>query len=175
MTSPIQFHSEILHNQKLKLHYLTLSAEDMQRLDGQFQRGRFNKRVRIRIPPIEWQAGIVALGEGKGYITLSGARMKKLGVHFGDEISFTLEPDDSKYGMEMAVEFEEVLKQDPEAKERFDQLKKSLQRYMLYYVLQVKSSEKRLERSIFLLRNLKSTPIGMEDFAKILGKESRSE
>lgn len=166
------FKSIIEHHSKLKMHYLSLEADDLQLLEGEFQRGRFNKRVFIQIQDIRWQAGIVALGEGRGYITLSKARMKKLDVHFEDEVEFTLEPDDSEFGMEMSEEFAEILKQDPEAKARFEGLKKSLQRYMLYYVLQVKSSNKRLERSLMLLNNLKATPVGMEDFRRILGKDS---
>lgn len=166
------FKSLIEHHDKLKMHYVALEADDLQVLNGEFQRGRFNKRVFIQIQSERWQAGIVALGEGRGYITLSKARMKKLDLHFHDEIEFQIEPDDSEFGMEMAEEFAEILKQDPEAKARFEGLKKSIQRYMLYYVLQVKSPNKRLERSLMLLNNLKATPIGMEDFRRILGKES---
>jgi uncharacterized protein YdeI (YjbR/CyaY-like superfamily) len=86
-------------------------------------------------------------------------------------VSVSLLPDDSEYGMEMAEEFEEVLNSDREAKERFQALKKGIQRYMLYYTLQVKASEKRLDRAIFLLNNLKDIPPGQEDFRRILGKE----
>jgi uncharacterized protein YdeI (YjbR/CyaY-like superfamily) len=73
--------------------------------------------------------------------------------------------------MEMAQEFEAVLNSDEELKTRFSSLTKSLQRYMLYYVLQVKSSEKRMERSIKILNNLREIPSGQEDFRRILGKE----
>ncbi len=163
--------SKIHHHEKLNMHYVTVPAKEIKRLDGQFQRGRFNKRVIIQIENLEWQAGIVALGEGEGYITLSKARMKKLGLVFGETVEFSLKPDESEYGMEMAEEFAEILKQDPEANQRFMQLKKSVQRYMLYHVIQVKSSEARLKRSLLLLENLKKLPVGMEDFRRILGKE----
>ena len=42
---------------------------------------------------------------------------------------------------------------------------------MLCYVIQVKSPEARLKRSLMLLENLKNLPVGMEDFRRILGKE----
>lgn len=141
-------------------------------LSGKFERGKYNQRVWIEINKlVKWQGGIVALGGGEGYITLSAARMKKLNVHFGEEVVVSLLPDDSEYGMEMAEEFEAVLNSDEEAKKRFLALKKGVQRYMLYYTLQVKASEKRMDRAIFLLNNLKNIPQGQEDFRRILGKE----
>lgn len=168
----ICFRSLIHHKSDLNLHYICLTVQTMALLNGKFERGKYNKRVWIEINnSIKWQGGIVALGDGEGYITVSAARMKKLDVHFGEEVNVSLLPDDSEYGMEMAKEFEAVLVHDPESNERFLKLKKSLQRYMLYYVIQVKSSEKRLERTILLLNNLKNTPIGQENFRRILGKE----
>ena len=88
-----------------------------------FKGGKFNKRVVIKIQNISWQAGIVALGEGAGYITLSKARMK-LGLVFGETIEFELTEDDSEYGIEMAEEFEEILNQDQDANRIFELKKK---------------------------------------------------
>lgn len=162
----VYFTSLIHHKNDLNLHYICLTPEIMDLLK------KFNKRVWVEINnTLKWQGGIVALGEGEGYITLSTARMKKLGVHFGEKVNVTIQPDNSEYGMEMATEFEAVLQNDSEAEERFLKLKKGLQRYMLYYTLQVKSSDKRLERSIMMLNNLKRIPIGKEDFRRILGKD----
>jgi hypothetical protein len=132
------FKSLLSHHDKLKMHFVELEAKDIEQLDGQFQRGRFNKRINISIGDLSWQAGIVALGGGAGYVSVSKERMKKLGLHLGDEVSFLIEADDSEFGLEMAKNFTEILRQDPEVKERFKQYEKGVQRYMLYYVLQVK-------------------------------------
>ena len=168
----IRFKSIVRHKKDLNLHYVLLTLKTMARLTGEFKRGKFNQRVWVEVnQKVKWQGGIVALGEGEGYITLSAARMKKLNVHFGDEVDVSLLPDDTEYGMEMAAEFKAVLDNDVEAYERFLKLKKGLQRYLLYYTIQVKSSDKRLERAIMMLNNLKKIPEGKEDFRTILGKD----
>lgn len=167
----IQFNSLIFHKKDLNLFYVRLTVDVMTQISNDFGIDKNNRRIWIDVNSLlKWQGGIVALGEGEGYITLSVERMKKLDVHFQDTISISISPDTSEYGIEMALEFEEVLKSDEEARARFLMLKKGLQRYMLYYTIQVKGSEKRLERAIFMLNNLKNIPAGQEDFRRILGK-----
>ena len=156
------------------MHYVEVSSFHLGILAGKFERGKFNQRVWVEInenSKTKWQGGIVALGEGNGYITVSTARMKKMDIHFGEEVSVRLEKDDSEFGMEVAPEFLAVLEADPESKARFDQLNKGFQRYILYYVIQVKSSEKRLERAIMLLNNLKQCVPGQETFKQLLHKD----
>ncbi len=50
---------------------------------------------------IQKQAGIVVLGEGKGYVTLSKARMKILNVNLkinpGDTVSLTINKNTSEF------------------------------------------------------------------------------
>ncbi len=169
----ISFKSLIHHKTDLNLHYVEVSSSILEEL-GKFEHGKFNQRIWIQINNCEkekWQGGIVALGGGDGYVTISQARMKKFGVHFGEEVTVHLVKDDSEFGIEVAPEFLAVLESDPEAKQRFDQLKKGFQRYMLYYTIQVKSSEKRVERALMLLNNLKRTTPGKEDFKDLLRKD----
>jgi hypothetical protein len=45
-----------------------------------------------------------------------------------------------------------------------------MQRYILNYVITVKSPEKRLERTTLLLRNLLRSSEGKETFRELLGK-----
>ncbi|MFA7274077.1 MAG: YdeI/OmpD-associated family protein [Crocinitomicaceae bacterium] len=169
---PIRIKSLVQHKKDLNLHYVLLTLETMAALTCEFKRGKYNQRVWVEVnQKVKWQGGIVALGDGEGYITLSAARMKTLDVHFGEEVDVSLLPDDTEYGMEMAVEFKAVLDNDSEAFERFLKLKKGMQRYLLYYTIQVKSSEKRLERALLMLNNLKKIPEGKEDFRTILGKD----
>ncbi len=63
---------------------------------------------------IQKQAGIVALGEGKGYITLSKAQMKNLKINLGDTVSFTINKTLQNLGLEFPFEFEEVVCQELE-------------------------------------------------------------
>lgn len=132
----------------------------------------FNQRFLITVnDSVSWRGGSVSLGEGRAYITLSGARMKKLGIREGDQIRVTLEKDHSEFGFDVPPEFTEVLKQDPEAQRRFNALTKGFQRYIIYAILQYKTSGKRIEKSIFLLENLKKSPEGSTTMRHILGKD----
>jgi uncharacterized protein YdeI (YjbR/CyaY-like superfamily) len=57
--------------------------------------------------------------------------------------------------MDVPEELKELLAQDPEGKRRFDRLDCSVkERYIIYYVTGVKSSQLRLERALLLITNL---------------------
>lgn len=168
----ISYSCELLHLIKLKLHYIEVPPSILLALNNGEEKGKFKQRVLITLnKTIEWQAGIVALGEGKGYITVSKERMKKLGITLYDQVEVTLEKDLSEYGHEFPIELEEVLIQDPEARIRFDQLSPGKQRTLIYYILQVKDSDKRIERSLLFMNNLKRAPEGKETMRILFGKE----
>ena len=124
---------------------------------------------------ITFQCGLVALGEGKGYITLTKKRMKELGVTEGSKIKVVLKQDASKFGMPMPKELEAVLEQDDEGRLRFEKLTPGKQRYILHYVGTAKDSEIRIERALLLIGNLKTLPFGKESFREMLGKGPRPE
>ena len=167
------FTSKIDYLEKLKLHHLTVSEEILLQYQEEGDDGlTFNQRFIITVNgTVQWRAGSVSLGNRLAYITLSKARMKELEVDLGDTVTVALEKDRSKYGMEIPEEFEEVLLQDDYAKQRFESLTMGLQRAVIYIVAQLKSSQKRIDKSIFLLENLKKAPIGNETMRHILGKE----
>lgn len=120
---------------------------------------------------LTFQCGLMALGEGKAYISINANRMEELGVKAGDQVTVALEKDKSKYGMDMPEELEELLDQDDEGKRRFDRLTPGMQRYIIYYVAGVKSSQLRLDRAIMLIENLKRSVQGKETFRFLLGKD----
>ena len=132
----------------------------------------FNQRFQITInDSVSWKAGSVALGDRVAYISISKARMKQLEVHLGDSVKVLLQKDTSLYGMDVPEEFTELLNQDEHAKERFELLSLGLRRAVIYVVAQLKSSQKRIDKSVFLMENLKRTPVGRETMRHILGKE----
>lgn len=149
------------------MHYLYIPASVLTKMGG-IRSGRWICDIGN---DIRFQCGPVSLGAGDAYITLSKARMKIAGLKNGDEVSVKLEKDESRYGMEMAVELEELLKQDPEGNRRFHALKPGMQRYILYYILQVKNPAGRMQRAISLIGHLKETTEGKETFRAILGKD----
>lgn len=169
---PIEQTSPLLYLEKLKLHYIELSGDTLTLLNGGEEKGKFNQRVIVKInQQVKWQGGVVALGEGKGYVAVSKARMKELDIHFGDEVSIEFTKDYSEFGHEFPLELNEVLKQDPEAHERFFQLTPGKQRTLIYYILQMKTSDKRIERSLQFMHNLKRCTPGKETMRQLFGKE----
>lgn len=151
------------------MHYMFIP----ERIIDFFESG-FNKRLIANVNgKIQWQCGFMSLSKGNGYISITNKRMKSLGVTEGSEIELELTEDFSTYGVEVAEEFQAVLDQDIEGHMRFESLKPALQRYMLNYVSAVKNTDKRLERAIMLIGNLKLLPPGKEEFRQMLGLPAR--
>ncbi|MBD3617137.1 MAG: YdeI/OmpD-associated family protein [Gracilimonas sp.] len=165
---PITFSSHIDHLPKLKLHHITVPAEIVDKVGG------IGTRLMCSVNGNKaFHAGMVALGGGAAYITVNKKRMKKYGIKKGDEVEATIELDNSKYGMEMPEELEALLEQDDEGAHRFEMLTPGKQRYIIHYVSQVKSSQKKIDRAIMLINNLKALPEDEFDFRKLLGLPPR--
>ena len=96
--------------------------------------------------------------------------MKKLNLQNGDHLKVQLEIDESEFGLDMCEERSTLLKQDEEGLARFNKLSPGMQRYIIFYLSQVKNPQLRLDRSILLIGNLKQMPKGKETFKAILGK-----
>jgi hypothetical protein len=168
----VSFTSTIDLLTSLKLHYVLIPSPILTELNDGDEKGKFNQRVIVRLnDQVEWQGGIVALREGDGYIAVSQARMKQLKTERYDEVNVQLRKDNSEFGHEFPEELREVFKQDPEAEQRFRGMSPGKQRTIIYYILQVKSSEKRAERSWMFMSNLKLLQKGKETMRGIFGKE----
>lgn len=149
------------------VHYLEVPAPVIKQLGGTL-------KVRLLCTinnKLTFPCGPVALENGCGYISINRKRLKELGIGFKDKIQVALIKDPSKYGMEMPEELSELLQQDKEGNKRFKSLPSGKQRYIIYYVNTVKSSQLRINRAIKLIENLKKTKPGKESFREMLGKE----
>ena len=152
------------------MHYLEIPAQVIEQLGG-----KLNVRLLCTVnQSLTFQCGMVALGNGNAYISINAKRMKQIGVKFGDEVSVSLEKDKSEYGMDVPEELSALLEQDEEGKRRFDMLPPGKQRYIIYYVSQVKRSQLRIDRAILLISNLKLLPEGNESFREMLGLGPRT-
>lgn len=90
------------------------------------------------------------------YVMVNKQRRTELGLKVGDKPTVVLEKDESKYGMPMPEELEEVLKQDPEGSNLFHSLTTGKQRSMLYYIGKIKDIDDRIHTSLVLLEHLKN-------------------
>ena len=89
------------------------------------------------------------------YIMVNKQRRTELGIVAGDTVTVVLEKDESKYGMPMPEELEEVLNQDPDGSNLFHSLTAGKQRSMMYYISKIKDIDKRIHTSLILLEHLK--------------------
>ena len=163
---PISFKTHIDKLSYLKTFYLEIPASVVKKIGGIGKQRLFcevNKTVKF-------QCGLIALGEGKAYISINSKRMKEVGVGFGDSVDVILTEDNSEFGIDIPEELAELFRQDPEGKRRFDLLTPGKQRYILNYVATVKSPQLRIDRAFLLISNLKTLPLGKEHFRDMLGK-----
>lgn len=168
----IEFETDIKALDYLNYWFVEITPDILAQLPGRKEKGDFNQRLIITLDSkIRWQAGILALGNGSGLITVQKDRLKKLGKTLGDFVQVQLEKDDSEFGVPVAEEIEEYWIQVPESKDRFDALTPAMKRYILNHVSTAKSAEKRLERTHLLLSNLLLAPQGKETFRFLLGKD----
>ena len=166
--SEVKFKTYIDHLQHLKgMHYILIPGRIVKKMGGSF-----SKRVLCTVNnKLSFQGGLVALGDGDAYISITTKRMKELGIIAGDEVNVVLKEDESEYGMEVPAELAELLKQDTEGMRRFKKLSPGKQRYVIFYVSGVKNPAKRIERAILLITNLKKAPEGKETFRQMLGMD----
>lgn len=152
--------------------YISVSDEILKQFMEPGDKLLYNQRFVVTInDAIKWQGGTVSLGNNAAYITFSKARMKTIGVEIGDQVEVFLEKNHSEYGFEVPEEFEEVLRQDAVANERFLALTKGVRRAIIYLIVQIKSSDKRIEKSISMLENLKRAPKDKVTMRHLLGKD----
>lgn len=168
----ITYESQIDHLEKLRLYYVEIPYSILIQTKSEEDKTVYTQRFLIRLNDCEpWQAGVVSLGNQTGYITVKTSILKKLNLALGSKVFVSLKKDESEFGMPVSEELQEILLQDSEGELRFRKLPLGKQRYIIYYVNQVKSSEKRIERSLMLITNLKKCIPGKESFREILGKE----
>lgn len=113
------------------------------------------KRVVCRLNgAVEFQCALLSFGDGKIGILVNKTRQKALKVGIGSMLEVELWPDESKYGLPMPEEFEEVLRQDEIGNKIFHELTLGKQRTLLHAIGTVKSSEGRIHRSLVMLDHL---------------------
>lgn len=99
---------------------------------------------------VKYHCALHGSGDGGYRIMLNRQRCKKLGLVRGEEISAEIEKDRSEYGVPIGEELREVLDQNPEADTIFHSFTKGLQRTLIYWVNNVKSSDIKIRRALVM-------------------------
>ena len=126
-----------------------------------------NARVLCSVNSNEpFQGALMPKGDGDYFINLNKERRKAFVLEIGDIINVSLEKDESKYGLPVPKEFEELLYQDPEGNEVFHTLSPGKQRSLIYIIGKPKSEQKKIEKGIVVLDYLKKAQ-GKLDFKEL--------
>ena len=161
----VSFKSLISKLSYLNTYHLTVPKSVIKKLGGSL-----NIRLICTVnKKVSFSCGLMALGDGLAYISIHSKRIKDAGTGVGEEVSVSLVMDDSKYGMEMPEELQEILEQDEVARLRFEKITPGKQRNIIRFVSSVKNSQLRIDRAWKLLTNLKSLPPGKESNSGIFG------
>jgi mannitol/fructose-specific phosphotransferase system IIA component len=115
---------------------------------------------------LRFQCALMPKGDGTYFILVNKGNRKKLGLSLGQQVTVTLEKDESEYGLPMPEEMAEVLASDPEGDELFQALTPGKQRNLLYIAGKVKSSELRIHKALVIVEHLK-TQEGKIDFKQL--------
>lgn len=118
------------------------------------------------------QCSLTPIGQGVYVIKVNQKRIKQLSLEIGKKVVVELFPDDSKYGLPMPTEMEELLAIDEEGNKLLHALPAGKLRTLLYIAGQGKNEEDRLFRSVTILEHLKARA-GKIDY-KVLNMEVRN-
>jgi len=114
------------------------------------------KRVLCRVnKEYELHCAFIRSRDTGPYIYISKELVKKLGLKKGEELQLVFAEDTTEHQFPMPEELAEVLRTDPEAEARFRELTDGARRTLLVYVSQVKSADKRVERSLKVAERLR--------------------
>ncbi len=103
---------------------------------------------------VTYHCALMQLSGGRYFININKVNRDKLGLMVGQEVSAVLAPDESPYGLPMSEEFEEVLRQDEEGSTKFHALTPGLQRSLIYFCDNVKSSNIKVRRASVVIHHL---------------------
>lgn len=92
---------------------------------------------------------------GSFFIMVNKQRRAALGLEVGQTVDIVLEKDESKYGMPMPEELQEVLNQDPEGEAMFEKLTPGKKRSMMYFIGKIKDIDRRIHTALTFVEHIK--------------------
>lgn len=153
---------------KLNFNALIFSNENLKKLQAAFQTNSLNIRILTSINGLFLtRGGLMAHKNGTCYLSIDQKTIVNFQLKPHQIFDIEVELDTSKYGMDVPLEFEEILRQEPTLNFRFAQMTIGKQRALIYKIAQIKNQDLRIERSLIYLNNLSLCEVGKEDFKVI--------
>ncbi len=132
-------------------HFIPVTAK----IGEKFEKKDGSRRVVCTINGAETFQCALLPSDGDFVIVVNKVKRDKLKIVDGDKITVELKVDDSKYGLPMPPEFNEVLKQDRAGSKLFHSLTAGKQRSILYFIGKVKDIDKRIHTALIFIEHLK--------------------
>lgn len=133
------------------MHYFMV---DKKTIDNFVKTG--HKRVICKLNnTVEFHCALMQKKEGGYFVNVGSKVRSKLGLKAGDAVTATFAVDNSHFQFEFPKEFMEVLKTDTKAGSIFKGLTDGNKRGLIYLITQIKSTDKRIERSLKIAERLK--------------------
>jgi uncharacterized protein YdeI (YjbR/CyaY-like superfamily) len=134
------------------MHYIELTEKQVKSLTK-----NGNKRVLCNLnDTVELHAAIMKTKEGMHYIMIGNQYLKQLRLKQNSTVKATITIDTSELQFDMPEEFAEVMDTDIQAKTIFTALTAGNKRGLLSLVNMVKSTDKKIERSLMIAEKLKA-------------------
>lgn len=101
------------------------------------------------------QCALLPHAEGSFVLSVNKKWCDALQLEIGSEVNVSLQPDESKYGLPMPAELEEMFRQDREGRRLFHSLTPGRQRTLLYIIGSTGDPEARSWRASIIIRHLR--------------------
>ncbi len=124
------------------------------------------KRFLIHLGPEHHKYGAILPSSTFHYILLNRDDLSKTDHFTGDTLAVSLTADESKYGLPMPEELEEIFRQDEGAAAYFEKLSPGKQRALIHLVSKVKNTASRINKALAIAAHLKEES-GHLDFKKL--------
>ena len=164
---PIKFKTKLIRSPGYESgwHFVHVEAK----IGEKFEKKDGSRRVVCTINDAERFQCALLPSDGNFVIIVNKVKRTRLGISDGDRITVELALDESKYGLPMPEELEEVLNQDPEGDKLFHSLTAGKQRSMLYFIGKIKDIDRRIHSALIFLEHLKKND------GKIINAELQAE
>ncbi len=139
----------------LDQHHLYVPSEIVEVFPKE-KRNRFKVKFQHQDKSLEVYAALRKdKNTGDYRMMFSKGNQAKLGLFQNDYFEMQLIEDTSKYGVEMPEELDEVFKTDVEAFRIFESFTAGKKRSIIYTIIRIKNSQKRIDKALLLCENLK--------------------
>ena len=133
----------------IRMHVIPVPAEVADKL-------RCTNRVIISIHGVELKRAVQGKKSGSPYITVGKSQLTDLRLRLGSEVSVILKEDPNPTSIDFAAELLEALRQDAQAKQRWDTFTLGKQRSLNHYVATAKQEDTRIRRAVELVKKVRT-------------------